>query len=247
MTGRPVRGRRSLQRRRPELLAILGIALSLGMTGAVANARAASEDLLAFIRAVEAPGGYDDYERRIPVAPPRKLTRMTVSEVLEWQQVIRRKGATSSAAGAYQIIHATLADLVATHGISRHALFDAEMQDRLARLLLARCGARPKPNETARHPRYANCLARIWAGLPLVYGPERGRSAYHRVAGNRALVLPEAVLALLASHSPTSWRAVIVEARSRSAARPVAFRVVPDSVRKDMNVRVWTVDPYASQ
>ena len=151
-------------------------------------------DLLTFIRALEAPRGYDDYERRIPIPPPRPLTQMTVAEVLAWQRRVRAADAISSAAGGYQIIYKTLNRLVDRNGIDRAALFDARMQDRLARLLISECGRLGPPPE---HRRYADCLAGIWAALPLTSGPKRGESAYRHIAGNRARTTPETVLALL--------------------------------------------------
>ena len=151
-------------------------------------------DLLTFIRALEAPRGYIDYERRIRIPPPKPLTTMTVGEVLDWQVRVRRSGAPSTAAGGYQIIYPTLSHLVRKHGIDRAARFNPRTQDHLARLLIAECGRKgPRGN----HPRYGNCLAGIWAALPLTHGSRKGRSAHHGVAGNRALTTPETVLALL--------------------------------------------------
>ena len=175
-------------------------ALPLALLAAVFAASVASAaartttDLLALVRALEAPRGYDDYERRIPLAPPRPLTQMTLGEVLDWQSRVRDAGAPSTAAGGYQVIRATLARLVRQHGLDRAALFDPAMQDRLARLLVAECG---DPGPPSRHPHVADCLAGIWAALPLTSGPRKGQSAYRGVAGNRALTDPETVLAVL--------------------------------------------------
>ena len=163
-----------------------------------ASAPRTTTDLLTFIRALEAPRGYDDYERRIRTPPPRPLTAMTVGEVLDWQVRLRRAGAVSTAAGGYQIIYPTLARLVSRYGISRSARFDAPLQDRLAQLLIAECGP-PGPRST--HPRYGNCLARIWAALPLTHGTGAGQSAHQGLAGNTALTTPETVLALLAGEA----------------------------------------------
>ena len=154
-----------------------------------------TSDLLRFIRALEAPRGYTDYERRIRIPPPRPLTAMTVGEVLNWQVRVRRSGAPSTAAGGYQIIYPTLKRLVTKYEVSRTLRFDARLQDHLARLLIGECG---QPGPRRNHPRYGNCLAGIWAALPLTHGPNRGRSAYHGVAGNRALTHPDTVLDLLA-------------------------------------------------
>ena len=162
-------------------------------------------DLLTFIRRLEAPRGYDDYERRIPIAPPHPLTQMRLGEVLDWQRRVRAAGAPSTAAGGYQIIYPTLLRLVQKHDLDLNAVFDAVLQDRLAQRLIAECGPRPKVTAQSAHRRFANCLAGIWAALPLTTGPGRGRSAYHGVAGNRALTSPETVLALLAG-TPVDMR-----------------------------------------
>ena len=152
-------------------------------------------DLLRFIRALEAPRGYADYERRISLPPPKPLTAMSIGEVLDWQVRVRRSGAPSSAAGGYQIIYPTLKRLVTKYDIPRSRRFDAGLQDHLARLLIGECG---RKGAKSNHPRYGNCLAGIWAALPLTQGVNRGRSAHHGVAGNKALTHPETLLALLA-------------------------------------------------
>ncbi len=211
-------------------------------------------DLLGFIRALEAPRGYDDYERRIPRAPPKPLTAMSVGDVLDWQTRVRAKGAPSTAAGGYQFIRDTLARLVRTHGIARATRFDAALQDRLAELLIAECGT---PGPPANHPRYGNCLAGIWAALPLTHGPQRGHSAYRGLAGNRALTTPDTVLAVLAGqpvslavHSPRP--AAPIPDTSVLAFGAVRLRDVGAAMRGaeragtlGPSVRNWSLDPYA--
>ena len=212
-------------------------------------------DLLAFIRAIEAPRGYDDYEARIPVAPPRPLTRMTLGEVLHWQARVRKAGAPSTAAGGYQVIHATLERLVRAHGLDRDALFDGPMQDRLARLLIAECG---DPGPPSRQPRFANCLAGIWAALPLTSGPRKGRSAYRGVAGNRALTRPETVLAVLSGQPvqlpqgvpdgrppAVSDEAVLAFGAVRLNRIASAMRGAAQAGTLTPSVREWSFDPYA--
>lgn len=226
---------------------------------------AQTTDLLTFIRALEAPRGYDDYERRIPIAPPRPLTQMQLGEVLEWQRRVRKAGAPSSAAGGYQIIYSTLARLVTDYNIDRSDVFNAGLQDRLARLLISECGPRPAASARSTHPRFGNCLAGIWAALPLTAGPRRGRSAYHGVAGNRALTRPETVLALLAGEAAALRRTPQPAFGSQPAggsqpaeSGPLAFEALPLSAVNDAlratagtgrltpSVQTWKVDPYAS-
>ena len=127
---------------------------------------------------------------------------MRVGEVLDWQKRVRAAGAPATAAGGYQVIYKTLRRLVTRHGIALDARFTPALQDRLARHLINECG--PK-GPRARHPRYGNCLAGIWAALPLTSGPGKGRSAYYNLAGNRALTSPETLLALLAGQPRAAW------------------------------------------
>ncbi len=169
----------------------MGLILTLAATP-LAAAPQSDTALLAFIRHYEAGGAYDRIHSGIRQTPPKPLTRMSVGEVMAWQASLR--GVISTAAGGYQIIRATLDRLVRRHRIDRTALFDAAMQDRLARLLIAHCAvARNQGGNRA----FANCLARIWAALPLVSGAARGRSAYHGIAGNRAGTTPARVMAVI--------------------------------------------------
>lgn len=236
-------------------LRIASVTAFMLATGASFASERTVTELLALVRALEAPRGHDDYERRIPIPPPRPLTRMTIGEVLAWQADVRRAGAASTAAGGYQLIRATLERLVQAHGIDRGALFDAPMQDRLARLLVAECG---DPGPPLRHPRFADCLAGIWAALPLATGPAKGRSAYEGVAGNRALTDPDTVLAVLAGRTVT-----LPDGTSRDAPPAVpdsevlafgavrigrinaAMRGAALAGTLTPSVRDWSLDPYA--
>ena len=229
-------------------------ALTTVLAPNVPAAPSATTDILALVRALEARG-YDDYERRIPVAPPKPLTRMTLGEVLDWQKRVRDAGAPSTAAGAYQVIRTTLEHLVRNHGLDRDALFDRSMQDRLARLLVAECG---DPGRPSRHAAHGNCLAGIWAALPLTSGPRKGQSAYRRIAGNRALTRPETVLAVLAGR-PVALPAGSPDRRATSPAdeEVLAFGAVRLSRISSAtrgasqagtltpSIRDWSLDPYA--
>ena len=247
--GNTLTARRSLA-----LALLLAFAALPGASETSASPRTTT-DLLVFIRAIEAPRGYDDYEARIPVAPPRPLTRMTLGEVLDWQTGVREAGAPSTAAGGYQIIRATLERLVRRHDLDRGSLFDAAMQDRLARLLIAECG---DPGPPARHPHFADCLAGIWAALPLTSGPQRGRSAYQGISGNRALARPETLLAILAgrpvalpeggreSRAPApADEAVLAFGAVRLNRITSAMRGAAQAGTLTPSVREWSFDPYA--
>ena len=246
----------------PVLIALLLVSIST--SGAAAdNVLPSNNDLLTFIRALEAPHGYDDYERRIRTPPPQPLTQMTVAAVLAWQQQLRQRRVVSTAAGGYQIIYPTLSRLVRQYGIDPKRKFDPDLQDQLARLLIAECGPRPSARHTQAHPRFGNCLASIWASLPRTAGPRQGYSAYHGIAGNKALTTPSVVLAVLAGEKiapprlRASRRTATVTNRSRPNQR-LAFGAVRiadanaamrRSARQDQltpSVHKWAFDPYSS-
>ena len=107
--------------------------------------------------------------------PDEDLHRMTIDEVIAYQDRIIAEGAQSSAMGRYQIIRDTLAGLIARHGISRGLIFDEEVQTYLARTLMRDCGF-----YDPEHPvdELGNCLAGQWAALPVLSGPGAGRSRY---------------------------------------------------------------------
>lgn len=159
---------------------------------------------------VEGPGGFNDVTRATSLRPERPLVSLTIAEVLAFQRRVRASGAASSAVGRFQFIYPTLSDMVESLDIDTELPFDAFTQTALARMQMARCGFyEPIASETA----VANCLARIWAALPVVSGARAGRSHYDGVAGNRALVsrsefldalrqrFPDAVLAHQGTHS----------------------------------------------
>ena len=124
--------------------------------------------------------------------------------------------------------------------------------------------------------RFANCLAGIWAALPLVSGPNQGRSAHHGVAGNRALTRPQTVLALLAGKPVTVAPASAPDAGTDAVGGPTVVSAGGPAVsRSDLrystiawpsrasisaamrqaskdgtltpSVRKWEIDPYAQE
>ncbi len=235
-------------------LRVLFLCIPLILPLAPARADQSDTALLTFLRYFEADGSYDRYESRIRTPPPKRLTEMTVGEVLIWQRALRKAGVKSTASGGYQFIYKTLNRLVREYGISRTTPFDAALQDRLARHLIDDCsGARARG-----HTAFANCLAGIWAALPLVSGPRKGLSAHHGVAGNKARTTPENVLAMLKG-SPFSTGPVRA-ARANGAGGASGRKTTPRYVQiraamretakaaGNSNVQqVWTTDPYAME
>lgn len=153
--------------------------------------------LLALIRKVEARSDYDIVYLGIPAAlrPPKRLTTMTVAEVMEWQSRIR-PSVRSTAAGAYQFIANTLRDAVTGASIPRGALFDAITQDRLALwLLTAKRGVDRYLRDDMSEDAALVALAQEWASFPVpaaMKGASRqlqaGQSYYAGDGLNAALV-----------------------------------------------------------
>lgn len=188
---------------RPGFLHIGALLIALaGMTEVVRAETPKQDDMLRFIRHFEAGGSYDRYYTGIKSPPPKPLTQLTVGEVLEWQKSLR--GTKSTASGGYQFIRKTLARLVQQYNIPLETKFDAKLQDRLAQLLISECPNKDLPKDNLR---FGNCLAAIWAALPVLTGPKKGESRYKGLAGNKALTTPDNVLAML-SGKEVNYKAI---------------------------------------
>ncbi len=151
--------------------------------------------LLDFIRSHEAPKGYGQVWGGIRPAhrPKRPLETMTVQQVLDWQDSIDRLY-RSEAAGGYQVLEDTLRDHYRKAGLSPTDVFDAATQDRFAVYLLKRRGLDDYVAGVLTAEDFANRLAREWASLPLVSGPNRGRSYYAGDGLNRSLTTADEFL-----------------------------------------------------
>lgn len=149
---------------------------------------------------LEGPAGFGDVYDRVPFLPPAALDAMTIGQVLHYQRDILEDGTVSSAVARYQFLHDTLVALVDRLDLHEDLVFDGEVQTYLARHLMARCGFYD-PNVDVGP--LGDCLAGIWAALPVLTGPSMGRSAYEGIAGNKALVTPETVRQVLADRF--SW------------------------------------------
>ena len=228
---------------RPKLVAAL-LSAWLGL-GSPAHAEPQQIDLLTFIRLIEAPRGYTDYERRIPTPPPKPLTSMTIGEVIAWQKSLGK--VTSTAAGGYQIIRRTLSGLVSKHQIDPDLGFTPEVQDKLALLLISECSSA----RTRSRDAYGNCLAHIWAALPLLSGPHAGKSAHRKVAGNKARATVAEFRAVLdgqpinvAALKAPSRTIVIPAPAARLASTSTNITVTQPQSPKLKTVTIFDVDPY---
>lgn len=128
------------------------------------------------------------------------LTTMTIGQVLAAQAKMK----VSSACGRYQIIQATLRELVRRLGLSDDALFDEAMQDLLAERLIHNRGLDRFLVGSLSTEDFANNLAKEWASLPVVTpikGSRRqlkpGQSYYAGDGLNKAFHKPEDVLRVL--------------------------------------------------
>lgn len=154
---------------------------------------------LSLVGSVEGPDGYDTITLATRLQPSKPLTSMSIEEVLAFQRKVRSSGANSSAMGRYQFNYRTLSHIVETRGIDTSLRFDRFTQDALARMEMQRCGFY---DAGATKTSVANCLAAVWAALPLASGPRRGQSRYAGVAGNRSLVTVEEFLDSLSGRFP---------------------------------------------
>ena len=157
--------------------------------------------LLDFIAEKESGGDYNIVWGRIKKEdrPPKPLTRMTIGEVLDWQDSIDPHY-LSEAAGRYQILEDTLRGLYRSAGLGLDDYFNEANQDALAIALMRRRGYTDWLSGKISTTKFANNLAKEWASLPVVSGPKAGRSYYDNdVAGNKSLVSVKAFLKALES------------------------------------------------
>jgi muramidase (phage lysozyme) len=109
------------------------------------------------------------------------LTTMTIQEVMNLQRQLIGKG-KMSAAGKYQVMYQTLAEVVGKMGLKYDQKFDAGVQDQIADFLIQRRGYMQyaKSATAEAKERFLTNLSKEWAGLPS--GPS-GES-YHKDVGN---------------------------------------------------------------
>jgi muramidase (phage lysozyme) len=159
--------------------------------------------LLDFVGALEAPLGYGVIYGNRQDLLPRPLTEMTLSELLGFQQELARN-LGSAAAGRYQVVPMTLAEMKRRLRLGGRRRFDPDLQDLIGYALLRRRGfdgfaAGDLPLEA-----FALALAKEWASLPVLaplagaHRPlEAGETYYAGDGRNKALVGPGEFAALL--------------------------------------------------
>ena len=158
---------------------------------------------------------------------PKSLRKMTIREVLAWQDSIDKKY-NSEAAGAYQIMEDTLRDgLVVKANLSMEDLFDEDTQDMLATALLFRRGLHQYLRGEISAEAFCNNLAHEWASLPQVSGKNKGKGVYDGDGMNKANpALADEFLAVVKRLK----RPKVVEAKEVVVAKAttVATTVAPD-------------------
>ncbi len=146
-----------------------------------------TKELLDFIGKVESGKGYNIKfgGGSIP------LDRMTMGEVLDFQQAWKQRGTKSTAVGRYQFIEKTLRSIVERNpnDFPLDRKFDAAAQDEAATILLKRRGyGELGPVDMARE------ISKEWASMP---NPDTGKSYYAGDGLNKSLVEVEELLNLL--------------------------------------------------
>jgi muramidase (phage lysozyme) len=154
--------------------------------------------LLRFIAQPESRGDYNIVWGGIAAKdhPKKPLTKMTIKEVLDWQESVDSRY-RSEAAGAYQIMEDTLRPLPPAAGLLSSDLFNEVNQDSLATVLLKRRGLDKYLAGGITAEEFANNLAKEWASLPVVTGSKKGRSFYDEDGVNKSHVSVGAFLAVI--------------------------------------------------
>lgn len=149
--------------------------------------------LLNTIARVESKDNYNAYFGHA-ANTSTKFTDMTIAQVLEWQKSYIAQGNPSDAVGRYQIISTTLTDLVAKLQLDPTQKFSPSMQDKLAIALLERRGSIAYVNKQVSRQQFAANLAKEWAALPRVIGPQPQASYYAGDGLNSSLVSVQEIL-----------------------------------------------------
>lgn len=133
--------------------------------------------LLETIAKGESHGNYNAYYGHADNQDVR-FTEMSIDQVMKWQEQYVQGGSPSSAVGKYQIVRHTLAGLVKQLHIDPGQPFDTAMQDRMAIALIERRGAQAYVDNKITREQFAANLAKEWAALPKVTGPNPTESHY---------------------------------------------------------------------
>lgn len=198
----------TLWRKDGKRLALVGLTLTLSLLIGLAALDKQSREaditkanyaqLLNTIAKGESKGNYNAYFGNVSNSSVM-FTSMTVGEVLKWQQDYVAQGSPSNAVGKYQIIEPTLQGLVRQLNIDKSAIFNAELQDRLALALLERRGAEDYLEKKMTVQQFAANLAKEWAALPKVVGENPEESYYAGDGLNKAHITVDEIYHAIAT------------------------------------------------
>ena len=147
--------------------------------------------------------GYDSWNSGVKPKNGKRVSELTIAEVLQHGDYVVNSKRGSSAAGAYQLMGENVR-MMLDKGIVKHTdVFNAETQDKMAMALvkiqvpqvfewskqmeqLKQQGKQNTPEYKKLRANTASALARVWAAIP---SPAKGgKSHYNGIAGNRATI-----------------------------------------------------------
>jgi len=166
----------------------------------------------------------------------KPLTSMTLAEI-QAAQAAWSKNYGSSAAGAYQVLRATLKDLIASMRLAGSFQFTPQLQDEIGYELLRRRGFEDFLAGKINRVQFGKALAQEWASFPVLGNTdgqsrkvERGQSYYAGDGLNRALIAPERVedvLSIIAAASkPDPGPDQLVPAPAKKPANKAGLIIV---------------------
>jgi muramidase (phage lysozyme) len=150
--------------------------------------------ILNFIARYESRGNYNIIlgGQTVP-----ELTRMTLSQIYDFQREMVRRGKESSAVGRYQYIRKSLQMVADQMGLDPNTtVFNPATQDAIAVYdLRRRAGLDRWLDGSMSDEEFLNRVAKIWAGIPTT----SGKSAHHGVGSNVAGTTADNALAALSN------------------------------------------------
>lgn len=148
-------------------------------------------ELLNFIARYESRGNYNIVVGGQSVP---ELTKMTLSQVNDFQRQMLKSGKESTAVGRYQYIRDTLTNTAAQMRLDPNTtVFDPKTQDAIATHTLKTIGLDQWLNGQMPDEQFLNRVAQIWAGIP----KSSGGSAHAGVGSNKAGTTAQNALAAL--------------------------------------------------
>lgn len=198
--------------------------------------------LKALIRQHEARGNYNAVYGNAKATTD--LSQFSLDDILAHQQRARRRGAASTAIGAYQFIYKTLRGLKSEMGLTGKEAFTPELQERMADVLLERRGLSRFREGRMSKRAFALQLSQEWASLP---NPSTGRSYYAGDGLNASSVPRSKVYAAL------GFGDSMTDASPVSSTMPVnkAYAKIPDvdgngQAGQQAKFMEWNNDPVGN-